>query len=235
MRTVDDVLKFAKHLAVELEKDMTWEPGEYAGGGWWRATEPQLQPRIAARAAGALEFLRQYAGPESFWTLRAKAAYDNNGQNQSPESGARALGDLLLAWAEQVEAGVGEVAGSRAWVEVGIVSTDLMSQVRRLLSDRNMHPAASIVLCGAALEVALRAVVEARNLTLDGRPSLTAYGQLLRSSELITIQDMKDLGQCAGLRNAAAHGEFDTLSLERAGLMEQQTNILLRTIAGMQT
>ena len=29
------------------------------------------------------------------------------------------------------------------------------------------------------------------------------------------------------LRNSAAHGDFDNLSPERAGLMEQQTNILL--------
>ena len=234
MRTVDDVLKYAKRLAAELQEDMVWESGD-GGGGWWRATDPVLAPRIAARAAGALEFLRLYTGPESFWTLRAKVVYDGHGERQSPESGARALGDLLLAWADQVDEGVSEVVGSRAWEEVGIVSTDLMSQVRRLLSDDKTHPAASIVLCGAALEVALRAVVEAKGLALEARPSLASYGRLLRSSELFTAQDMKDLEQCAGLRNSAAHGEFDTLSRERAGLMEQQTNILLRTIADLQT
>lgn len=115
------------------------------------------------------------------------------------------------------------------------MSTDIMSQVRRLLEDRKTHPAASIVLCGAALEIALRAVAEAADLALAGRPSMTGYGRLLRSSELITAQDMKDLEQCAGLRNVAAHGEFDTLSLERAGLMEQQTNLLLRRLADLQT
>jgi len=31
----------------------------------------------------------------------------------------------------------------------------------------------------------------------------------------------------AGLRNLAAHGEFDDLSGERAGLLEQQANIFL--------
>jgi hypothetical protein len=234
VRTVDGVLKYAKHLAAELQEDMVWESSDI-DHGWWRATDPKLGPRIAARAAGALEFLRLYAGPESFWTRRATVVYEGHGGGQSSESGARALGDLLLAWADQVEAGVSEVVGSRAWEEVGIVSTDLMSQVRRLLKDDKMHPAASIVLCGAALEVALRAVVEAKELTLEGRPSLGSYGQLLRSSELFTAQDVKDLDQCAGMRNSAAHGEFDTLSRERAGLMEQQTNILLRTIANLQT
>jgi hypothetical protein len=233
VRTVEAVLNYARQLAAELEEDMVWEPGDVSGG-WWKATEHTLGPhRIAARAAAALEFLRQYAGPESFWTLRARTVYDNN--HQSPESGARALSDLLLGWARQVEAGIVDLAGSQAWAEVGIVSTDIMSQVRRLLEDRKTHPAASMVLCGAALEIALRAVAEARGLELADRPSLTTYGHLLRTAELITAQDMKDLIQCAGLRNSAAHGEFDKLSLERAGLMEQQTNLMLRRLADLQT
>ena len=36
-----------------------------------------------------------------------------------------------------------------------------------------------------------------------------------------------------GLRNLAANGDFDSLSHERAGLMEQQTNILLRRLADL--
>jgi len=38
---------------------------------------------------------------------------------------------------------------------------------------------------------------------------------------------------CAGLRNAAAHGDFEGLTLARAGLLEQQTNLLLRRIADL--
>jgi hypothetical protein len=56
---------------------------------------------------------------------------------------------------------------------------------------------------------------------------------VLRRVDLITVQDVKDLEQCAGLRNSAAHGDFDSLSHERAGLMEQQTNILLRRLADL--
>jgi uncharacterized protein YutE (UPF0331/DUF86 family) len=53
----------------------------------------------------------------------------------------------------------------------------------------------------------------------------------LRKRELISKQDMKDVEQMAGLRNTAAHGEFDDLSFERAGLMEQQVNVFLRRLA----
>ncbi len=38
---------------------------------------------------------------------------------------------------------------------------------------------------------------------------------------------------CARPRNAAAHGEFESLTLEHAGLMEQHTNLLLRRVADL--
>lgn len=49
----------------------------------------------------------------------------------------------------------------------------------------------------------------------------------LRSADPISRQEMKDVEQMAGLRNSAAHGDFDEISRERAGLMEQQVNYLL--------
>jgi hypothetical protein len=233
MRRQQDVLAYARQQADELEKDMAWQQSERGYGGYWQAPDKSIASRIAARAVAALEFFRQYAGEDSFWTQRAIAVYQSGGDNQSPESGARAVGELLRAWADQVEADVVEIAGSRAWAEIGIVSTEVMSQVRRLLEDRGAHPAAAIVLCGAALEIALRALIQARNLTLPERSSLNTLTGVLRNAGLITVQDVKDLEQYAGLRNSAAHGDFDGLSHERAGLMEQETNILLRRLADL--
>ncbi|WP_370021712.1 hypothetical protein [Planotetraspora sp. GP83] len=199
------------------------------------ATDGQLKSAIAARAASALEFFRQYAGADSFWTIRANEVYLNRGDNQSQESGARAIADLLLAWCDQVEAGVTEIVGARTWHEAGLASTDVMEQVRRLLDDREGSPVAAIVLCGAALEIALRAAVDARGIDLGKeRPSLMTYARALRREGFLTAQDLKDFDQCSGLRNLAAHGHFEALSAERAGLMEQQTNLLLRRIAELQ-
>jgi hypothetical protein len=234
MRRQEQVLAYARQQADELEKDMSWQPSEHArGGGYWKADSVALS-RIAARATAALEFFRQYAGNGSFWTSQATQIFQSGGNNQSMETGARTLGDLLRAWADQVEAGVTEIVGSHAWAEVGTVSTDMMNQVRRLNQDRDSHPAAAIVLCGAALEVALRAVAEAQDLAPTGRPSIGAYADLLRQAELITAQQRKDFESCAGLRNAAAHGHFGELSRERAGLMEQQTNLLLGVLTDLQ-
>lgn len=227
------VLTYARHLAAELKLDMNWIAGEY-GGGYW---EPRgnTEGIIHGRAVAALEFFREYAGAESSWCVRAVHIWESKGDNKSMGTGAYYLGVLLSAWADQVDAGITEIAGARARIEVGAVSTEVMVQVRRLIEDRKAHPAAAIVLCGAALETALRATAEARSLSLpeNQRPSLSSYSQLLRSAGLFSGQDVKDVAQCGGLRNAAAHGHFDDLSGERAGLMEQQTNLLLRKLSDL--
>ncbi|SDU38215.1 hypothetical protein [Jiangella alkaliphila] len=209
---------------------MSWQTAEYSNGGYWKATDAQSLPTIQGRAVAALEFLRRYAGSESEWVRRAQSVYDSHGDRQSIESGARALGPLLREWAAQVAAGVIDVLGARVWAETGLASTDLMEQVRRLNADRGSHPAAAIILCGAAVEIKLRGLVESQGLQMSERPSMGAYYRLLRKADLLTAQDVKDLEQLAGLRNSAAHGQFEALSLERAGLAEQQANIMLRRL-----
>ncbi|MEU4675079.1 hypothetical protein AB0F91_45860 [Amycolatopsis sp. NPDC023774] len=127
-----------------------------------------------------------------------------------------------------------DLVGERIRGEIAGVRTDLMGQVRQLLEDGSVHPAAPIVLCGAALEIALRALAEAKNVAVEERPTMNTLTTALRREGLITAQDVKDLTMCAGVRNQAAHGDFDALSAERAGLMEQTTNMLLRRIADIQ-
>ncbi|MGX1974629.1 hypothetical protein [Streptomyces kronopolitis] len=233
MPNQEEVLSYARSLAEVLQEGLVWNPGRN-NRGWWQITDHKQLPILMANAFAGMEFLRQYAGADSFWTSRAAEVYQSKGDNQSTESGARAVGDVLLTWVRQIEAGVGEIVGARVWSEVGLISTDMMGQVRRLLDDRQTHPAAAIVLCGAALESGLRALIEARGLELTERPSLSAYARLLRKEELLTKQEAKDLEQVGGLRNAAAHGQFGELSRERAGLMEQQTNLLLSRISELQ-
>jgi hypothetical protein len=206
-----------------------WVTGS-TSGGWWVPNPPGTRATVQSRAAAGLEFLRQYAGADSYWVRQASAAYGSVPETDSSVSGPRSVGAFLASWADQVEAGVIDVAGTEALAEINVVNTDVMTQVRALIEDQRMHPAAPIVLCGAALEVALRATVDAHDLDLTERPSLSAYAKRLRQAGVITAQDMKDIEQCGGLRNAAAHGQFDVLSAERAGLMEQQTNLLLRRL-----
>ena len=230
MPQVQKILKYARDLADQLDRDVRAEAVEF--GIIWGPVDHAAETRIAGRTVAVLDFFRQYAGARSDWSKRAISAYENPRQSQGQL--ARVLSGMLRAWTEQVDAGTAEIAGSQAWAEVGMVSTDVMGHVRRLLEDRDVHPAAPIVLCGTALEIALRAVAEARGVPLPAQPTMNKLIGALRAADLLSVQDVKDLEAAAGLRNQAAHGHFDALSGERAGLMEQQTNILLRRLAGLQ-
>ena len=98
-----------------------------------------------------------------------------------------------------------------------------------LNEDKDVNPAAPIVLAGAALEIALRSAVEELGLELPAKQSISTYSRC----RMLSRQDVKDVEQMGGLRNAAAHGDFDALSRERAGLMEQQVNQFLRRLADL--
>lgn len=226
MPTTDELVQWAQDHAKVLERDMNWY--QSAGYEYWTSS-PQKQPVIRARAIAALDFLERFAGHDSQWAIRGHEAFDKNGK--SMESGARALADVLRAWADAVKAGIVvprqvEAQGARA-----VASTDLMEQVRVLAEDRSVHPAAPIVLAGAALEVALKSAVDELQLTLSEKPGITAYARRLRQEGILSVQDVKDVEQMAGVRNFAAHGQFEELSRERAGLMEQQVNFFLAQLA----
>jgi hypothetical protein len=231
MPTSAELTDWAARHASELERDMTWrsEHDSYSGRGYWTSDEASAQPKIRARAIAALDFLERFSGHDSQWAIRGHEVFEEQGETL--EAKARSLADVLRAWAEAVTAGMVvprqvETLGARA-----VASTDLMEQVRVLAADRDIHPAAPIVLAGAALEVALRSAVEEFQLELKEKPSITAYARRLRTDHVLSAQDVKDVEQMAGIRNSAAHGNFDDLSRERAGLMEQQVNLFLRRLS----
>lgn len=228
----EQLLEYAQKLAARLREGMYWEEND--NNGYWEVVDKSQLFSLIATATEAREFLRLYAGLDSQWSMQAEQLYNNHGERQSRAAGIRAIGDLVEAWCRQVHDGVIEIVGERALNEIAGTRTDLMGQVRQLLEDKEIHPAAPIVLCGAALEIALRALADAKNISYPERPGITALTTLLRTNRLITVQDVKELESCGGLRNQAAHGKFETLDATRAGLMEQMTIILLRRLAEIQ-
>jgi hypothetical protein len=86
------------------------------------------------------------------------------------------------------------------------------------------------MLIGATLEEFLRTWVETEGLSLGTRkPGLETYSQVLRDADLITKQDGKDITAWAGLRNHAAHGEWDEVSdKKRVALMLEGVNLFIR-------
>jgi len=227
MPTTEELVQWALNHANALERDMALQERPGAVGVWISSVRDR--PKIRARAIAALDFLDRFGGHDSQWAIMAHEVFDKN--TSSMETGARALGDVLREWAAAVRAGVVvprqvEAQGART-----VASTDLMDQVRVLAEDRSVHPAAPIVLAGAALEVALRSAVDELQLTLSEKPGITAYARRLRQENILSVQDVKDVEQIAGVRNSAAHGQFDELSRERAGLMEQQVNFFLARLS----
>ena len=59
--------------------------------------------------------------------------------------------------------------------------------------------------------------------------SLENYSQTLREADFITKQDAKDLTSWGGIRNHAAHGEWDEVSdKKRVSLMLEGVNLFMR-------
>jgi hypothetical protein len=195
---------------------------------YWTTTTPQEEEALRAAAASGIAFLSTYTGPNSDWTTHATEALQRRGQTTAAQ--AREVAAILRQWAGQVASGFADVPRLAVAGRAAVASDDLMGQVHALIEDRDAHPAAAIVLAGAALELRTRAAVDARQITISERRSLGAYYRKLREDGLITAQTVKEFEAVAGLRNDAAHGQFDALSKERAGLMEQQVVLLLRVL-----
>lgn len=232
MKAPGELSARARDLAEEMKDDLRYEPRSREGyGGFWTFKTDDLEAVVIAKAASALGFLSSYAGSESEWFKRARIAWEGKGDNTSLATGAYALSEMLGLWATDVDRGLAVLPGIDGSNIRALASTDLMEQVRALVQDKGVHPAAPIVLAGAALETALRGAVEEAELAIAGNGSITAYGKALRGADLITKQEMKDIEQMSGLRNAAAHGDFEGITQAHASLMEQQVNLFLSRLS----
>ncbi|MEZ5382872.1 MAG: hypothetical protein R2754_13895 [Microthrixaceae bacterium] len=177
-----------------------------------------------AEAAGALEVLRRFAGDSDFY----RAAIEGLETDMSAHEYLERLARIL----EQFAAGRSDGLLSAVSFEVAArveAATDLMEQVRQLLSDGAVHVAAPIVLAGASLEELLRSMWHhAGSPELGGKPGINSYASALKNADVIDRQDVKDITAWAGLRNDAAHGNFQVLDLQRAQIMADGINLFMQ-------
>src|SRR5690606_19877951 len=173
----------------------------------------------------ATEFLRIYAGEKSrFYKLLA---------SKSPSSSASYLKEssniALNSYINFVENGLGQGLSFERQAKIDVVS-DFLDQARILLETKNVHPAAPCVLIGASLEEFLRNWVEEAELSIgNSKPSLDSFSKALKAEEMLSKQDMKDIGSWAGLRNHAAHGEWDEVNdRKRISIMLEGVNFFMR-------
>ena len=196
---------------------------EWAKGEAARLEAFAGDPHVNSGEAGrAVEFLRLHAGAKShFYGRAAQIAKDG-----TPNYAVKTVASLLHGWANLVETGLIESPlEARAKVEA---ATDLMEQVQILLDDRKVHPAAPVMLAGAALEEFLRSMLVLSTTQPKGKPGINSYATALREAELLSAQDLKDITAWGGMRNDAAHGHFEAITIDRARIMVDGINLFMR-------
>ena len=208
--TTDEVLEHARKLKAKFSTS--------------HVNSPQYSGRYDGLAAEVIEFLRAYAGAQSaFYT---KAVKGSNGRDSWV---ANSLMSILGSFIDYVESGLHARISPERQAQLDVVS-DFLEQADTLLNTQGVHPAAPAVLIGATLEEFLRTWVKSVPLPLEEKkPSLQSYAQLLKGSDLITKQDVKDITSWGGTRNHAAHGEWDNVGdSKRVRLMLEGVDLFMR-------
>lgn len=175
----------------------------------------------AGTKAEVCEFLRLYAGPKtSFYVIAEKAGGAFIQEH---------LATTMESYISFVKAGLYADISPERKARLDVVS-DLLEQANMLLENEKVHPASPAMLIGATLEEFLRNWIEAENIPLAGKKAgLDTYCKLLRETELISKQDSKDITSWSGIRNHAAHGEWEQVNdRNRVRLMLEGVNLFIR-------
>lgn len=136
--------------------------------------------------------------------------------------------DVLLAIIDFVERGILGGVTLKRQAQADVLA-DIFDQAAVLLDDVDYHPACGVMLVGAALEQFLRSWVEEQKAPLGpGKDGIDKFAKALRAAELIDKNDKKDIDSWAGTRNDAAHGLWDKITRERAGLMLAGVSLFIR-------
>lgn len=209
--TTQEILDHAKHFHEQLK--------EFEA----RANQDVTGLSLSGLQAQVIDFLRNVAGPRNAFTETAEKASGALWYHSAQ------LAAIMEGYIQYIERGLaGQVSPERK-AKLDMVS-DLLGQAAQLLEDKNVHPAAPVVIIGATLEEFLRTWVEGEVLSMGNRKAaLESYSTALREAELITKQDAKDITSWGGLRNHAAHGEWDEVKdRQRIALMLEGVNLFMR-------
>lgn len=199
----DDLIKHAKRMI-----QTAWS--EWSGPG---------------RLAEAVDFLRIYAGEKSSFYKQLSAVDPNMPDDILVKDIKSNLEGFISFVQNDLHSGI----SVERKAQIDVVS-DILEQANNLLETKGVHLAAPTVIVGAALEEFLRNWIEEQGIDLGNKkPSLDSYSKLLRENDLITKQDSKDITSWAGLRNHAAHGDWEEVDdKKRISLMLEGVNLFMR-------
>lgn len=174
------------------------------------------------------EFLRLYAGENSEFYKRFESFSTNLVRNETSRVVAE-VREILFAFIRFIENGLNNGNTIKREAQIEVVS-DFLAQAEILIKLPDVHPAAPTVLIGASLEEYLRNWIDEAGFEIGTRkPGMESYSAILRENELISRQDTKDITSWAGLRNHAAHGEWDEVKdKQRITIMLEGVNLFMR-------
>ena len=160
-----------------------------------------------AAKAQVCEFLRAYAGPKSAFLKQAEAARGYAAYLVTT------LDAILTSFIQYLQAGLATGLSPERRAQLDVVS-DILGQANHLLDDNAFHPGSAAMLIGAALEEFLRTWVEDSGMAIgNAKPGIDTYAKALRSGDVISKQDSKDITAWAGIRNHAAHGDWEQVAI----------------------
>jgi hypothetical protein len=207
--TRDELISHGKRIVTQINESLKRTFGEMEVG--------KLQ---------AIEFLRMFSGTTSTFFL--KASQDIQNGRDLANSAAR-VGKCLEAFIEYVESGLHKEITPEREAELDLLS-DYLSQAQKLLQEKKVHPAAAVMVIGATLEEFLRTWIQESGLTVEGKPGLKTYADILKKEDLISRQEYRDIVETwGGRRNHAAHGEWDEVSeLREIRIMLEGVNVFMQ-------
>ena len=187
--------------------------------------ESKTPGRVIGALAEARELTRTYAGQKSAFYLTLQEIR----QTWSDDYIASYVVQALEGFVRYVDNGLLEGMSIERQARIDVVS-DILEQAQILLNAKDVHGAAPAVLIGAALEEFLRTWAEDSELKPGNRkPGIETYSALLREADLVSKQDAKDIVVWGGIRNSAAHGEWDAVADKaRVRLMLEGVNLFMR-------
>lgn len=118
------------------------------------------------------------------------------------------LDNIITSFVRSVEHNIISKVSFERKIKIGVVN-DYLVQAEQLLEQEEFHPAIATVLIGASLEEFLRNWVMEENIDYGTKATIDSYAKALRTKNLITKQDHKDITAWTGYRNHAAHGHWD--------------------------
>jgi site-specific recombinase XerD len=139
--------------------------------------------------------------------------------------------DLDLPPEEHASVQLGQMLAARSSAD-----EEMLLRAEHLLSDRSQHPSASTMVASATLERALRKATSASGISVAKKdPTLGTYGALLRSSNLISVAQLRTIERILGFRNHAAHGWFELVTRDDAEWILHEARALIAELRTIQT